>query len=628
MVAGVQVATLINAPPAPAGNSPASAGSASAFLDLLAGPELLQSSNDSAFVGPILTQMQFTAARAVPSAPGPVKASSKKAPADQSVPEIAALSVLNLQLLNAQLPAGGGSQAQASAAESKTTPENPSPLTTSSSSGAKKSLSPSAPGLTAPVSTFDPVSNFASPEIPFPQGRETDPNTGSELLPAVTSDAQSRENLSANSISETNAAPQVLTFDQSLVSTAPETVIPDAEPPVVSGKTGIPNPTSAFSELADSDNAELEQSFVSNLMSHVNGDATTTAKMSGVNSVVSSANADIAAMPASAQQLTNLSVKMVPGASIPASTSAANRINPAETAPKSPKSVIKSTDGKSGTSKTANASDEPHLADLQLPQIQPAKFSGVAPQEGTIRARSADKSSETENPNSDVSTANSKPQQAKPAPAHKAVDSGSSQPSVQDLRQQAPQQVLQAPPDASRNNSPDARPVVMSPLTGPQSAAPRMDDLSPKPDLKPADANAMTAPLQVQAARIIQSGSQLEMRVGLRTDAFGAVQVHATVSNKQVDLALGSERGDLRASLTSDLPNLQSSLQQHDLQLQQVRTLPQASAAQSGLFSGGGGQQQGFHHSAPRTDIANEARDAEGDETDRESPATGLNVRV
>ena len=133
--------------------------------------------------------------------------------------------------------------------------------------------------------------------------------------------------------------------------------------------------------------------------------------------------------------------------------------------------------------------------------------------------------------------------------------------------------------------------------------------------------------MQVQSARIFQSGSQVEMRVGLQTETFGTVQVHATVSSKQVDVALGSERGDLRASVASELPTLQSSLQQHDLRLDQVRTLGQVPAGQSDSFSGSGGQQHAFRRPEHTGIAAYEPVRNEEDEASVE-PQTGLNIRV
>jgi len=101
-------------------------------------------------------------------------------------------------------------------------------------------------------------------------------------------------------------------------------------------------------------------------------------------------------------------------------------------------------------------------------------------------------------------------------------------------------------------------------------------------------------PVQVHAARIIQSGSQSEMRVEMRTQAFGTVEIRATVSGKDVQLSMGADRGDLHSSLAPEIPVLQNALQQHDLRLEHVRTLSPGNQTQPDFSSGSGRQGQRF----------------------------------
>jgi flagellar hook-length control protein FliK len=54
------------------------------------------------------------------------------------------------------------------------------------------------------------------------------------------------------------------------------------------------------------------------------------------------------------------------------------------------------------------------------------------------------------------------------------------------------------------------------------------------------------------------------MRIGLNTSAFGTV--HAS----EVGLQIGSEKGDLRALLSNDIPGIAHNLQQQNLRLTQV----------------------------------------------------------
>ena len=188
-------------------------------------------------------------------------------------------------------------------------------------------------------------------------------------------------------------------------------------------------------------------------------------------------------------------------------------------------------------------------------------------------------------------------------------------------------------PQGSSSSLPENHP---STLVQAQTTSSLPDDLepdgvtTPKSETQPMKAIAAKnySPVQVQAARLIQSGSQVEMRVGLRTETFGAVQVHASVSDKQVQLALGSERGDLRSSVTADLPVLQSTLQQHDLRLDQVRTVSQVPSGQLDFFSGSGGQQQGFRPPEPGSTPATYDSIHANQDEEMTEPEAGLSIRV
>lgn len=137
-------------------------------------------------------------------------------------------------------------------------------------------------------------------------------------------------------------------------------------------------------------------------------------------------------------------------------------------------------------------------------------------------------------------------------------------------------------------------------------------------------------PAQVPVSRIFHNPSQSEMHVGFRTESFGAVEVHTTISEKQVEVALGSERGDLKGFMASELPALQSNLQQHDLRLQSLRTIAPAYMAQSDSFSGTGGQpqhqQRQSHGNQPVFFQQSENRQAEVE--DLVAPDVGLSVRI
>lgn len=158
------------------------------------------------------------------------------------------------------------------------------------------------------------------------------------------------------------------------------------------------------------------------------------------------------------------------------------------------------------------------------------------------------------------------------------------------------------------------------------------------PDPNPAPASSDVA--QVHSAKFMQNGNDGEMRVGLRTESFGAVQVHTTVSEKQVEVALGSERGDLRSLISSDLPSLQTSLQQHDLRLHEVHSLEHASPERnptdhaSGQSSGNSSRHHPDsdrrHPQFLRDDFLQDDAPPSGDGGDNNVPAggTGFSIRA
>lgn len=148
------------------------------------------------------------------------------------------------------------------------------------------------------------------------------------------------------------------------------------------------------------------------------------------------------------------------------------------------------------------------------------------------------------------------------------------------------------------------------------------------PQSEPASLKTATS-FQVNAARIFQSGGLLEMRLGLRTEAFGAIQMHTTIAEKLVELALGSERGDLRASLASEFSGLQSTLQQHDLHIEELRPLANSSFQQQSDFSSSSGNQQQRHSHRHNSQGASPYEPAEPEKDEAiVSQVNVLNVRI
>jgi len=95
----------------------------------------------------------------------------------------------------------------------------------------------------------------------------------------------------------------------------------------------------------------------------------------------------------------------------------------------------------------------------------------------------------------------------------------------------------------------------------------------------------------VQMAQMISRASQSEMRIGINTAAFGSVEVRAVVHANDVGVLIGSERGDLRSLLSTELPGVSNSLQQQNLRLTQVSFHQQGFNLSSQTSSGGTPQQ-------------------------------------
>ena len=94
----------------------------------------------------------------------------------------------------------------------------------------------------------------------------------------------------------------------------------------------------------------------------------------------------------------------------------------------------------------------------------------------------------------------------------------------------------------------------------------------------------------VETARLVAGVAQSEMHIGLRTQAFGSVEVHTVVRDSQVGLSVGSERGDLRSFLATEVPGLQTTFRQQDLRFESIHFL-ETSAGTTADFSGGADSQ-------------------------------------
>jgi hypothetical protein len=96
----------------------------------------------------------------------------------------------------------------------------------------------------------------------------------------------------------------------------------------------------------------------------------------------------------------------------------------------------------------------------------------------------------------------------------------------------------------------------------------------------------------VQVAHMVDGTSQAEMHIGLRTQAFGSVEVHTVVRESQLGVTVGSEKGDLRSLLNSEVPILQTTFRQQELHFENIRFLD----GRGTDLSGGANQQSRPFH--------------------------------
>jgi len=94
-------------------------------------------------------------------------------------------------------------------------------------------------------------------------------------------------------------------------------------------------------------------------------------------------------------------------------------------------------------------------------------------------------------------------------------------------------------------------------------------------------------------AQIVSKAAQSEMRIGLNTSAFGNVEVRTVVHASEVGLVIGSERGDLRSLLGSEIPGIANTLQQQNLRLNEIN-FHQGFTFSGNLSSGGDSQPRSF----------------------------------
>jgi hypothetical protein len=113
-----------------------------------------------------------------------------------------------------------------------------------------------------------------------------------------------------------------------------------------------------------------------------------------------------------------------------------------------------------------------------------------------------------------------------------------------------------------------------------------LDSAPPAPPTVPA-----APPIPSDPAGAAQVNAQ--MHVGVRTDAFGAVEIHTIVQQSQIGITVHSDR-DISRWFSSEIPGLESGLNNSHLNLTGVNFDSGRSGVQTATSFQNGQSQQGF----------------------------------
>jgi hypothetical protein len=140
---------------------------------------------------------------------------------------------------------------------------------------------------------------------------------------------------------------------------------------------------------------------------------------------------------------------------------------------------------------------------------------------------------------------------------------------------------------ATQNNT---APESIAPATPSATNAQASDDHVRKTDVSSATVDRAVEPeppakpaIAFQAVRLAERMAGPEMHFAWRNDDGGQVQVSASVHQREVQLAVSTERPDAAIAIRAEVPSLDSRLQEHSLRLGEVRVVADERALSSGL---------------------------------------------
>ena len=128
-----------------------------------------------------------------------------------------------------------------------------------------------------------------------------------------------------------------------------------------------------------------------------------------------------------------------------------------------------------------------------------------------------------------------------------------------------------------------------------------LDSAPPAPPSAPAAPIAPDSPAAVQMNA--QMNANAQMHVGIRTDAFGSVEIHTVVQQSQIGITVQSDR-DIARWFSSEVPSLESGLNQSHLNLTGVNFDNARSGLQTATSSHHGQSQQQFSETPSYTSAA------------------------
>lgn len=171
---------------------------------------------------------------------------------------------------------------------------------------------------------------------------------------------------------------------------------------------------------------------------------------------------------------------------------------------------------------------------------------------GTATAAGDKKSTAVNQPNSVASSDISVPAASSPAAA----------PGI------AAQQATSVAPASGKDSSPtliaSAPPASVPPDQVSSTAVPALPQTHQMLDSAPAPVSTPSMPIAPGVAADLQMNGQ--MHVGVRTDSFGAVEIHTVVQQSQVGITVHADR-DISRWFSSEVPGLESGLNQSHLNL-------------------------------------------------------------